>query len=173
LFGTTQNIWEGAVSGRAFVVRKETGDPLVADVATLRTGPFALMPPLVIVKLGQVLYGYEFHVAQVWNEVPPEEPVEDNTRGSPVSFALFPARFQAARVKLVRLSMAPPPNPVHQSPVAESVCLATGEVETSVRVERANSEARSPVNMSGMALGGEMNGLVKELGSVVNQFPVT
>jgi len=39
-----------------------TSDPLVADVATLRVGPFALMPPFVIVKLGQSLYGNEFHV---------------------------------------------------------------------------------------------------------------
>ena len=43
-------------------MRKRTRDPLVADVATLRTGPFALIPPFVIVRLGQSLYGNESHV---------------------------------------------------------------------------------------------------------------
>jgi len=145
LVGTTQKIWAGAVSGRAFVVRKETGDPFVADVATLRTGPFALIPPVVIVKLGQSLYGYEFHVAQVWNEEPAVEPVVDNTRGLPVSLALFPAGFHAVRVKFSRLSMALPPNPAHQSP--GSVGLAMGDVETDVNVARVNSDTKNWVNM--------------------------
>ena len=62
LHTTAQKIWAGVFSGGAFVVRKTTGDPLVADVATLRTGPLALIPPSVIVKLGQSLYGNESHV---------------------------------------------------------------------------------------------------------------
>lgn len=43
-------------------MRKRTGDPLAADIATLLPGPFASIPPLVIAKLGQLLYGYESHV---------------------------------------------------------------------------------------------------------------
>ena len=62
LHTTAQKIWAGVLSGGAFVVTKLTGDPLVADVATLRVGPFALIPPFVIVKLGQSLYGNESHV---------------------------------------------------------------------------------------------------------------
>jgi len=62
LHTTAQKIWAGVLSGRAFVVRKTTSDLSVADVATLRVGPFALIPPSVIVKLGQSLYGYESHV---------------------------------------------------------------------------------------------------------------
>jgi len=130
-------------------VIKRTGDPLVADVATLRVGPFALMPPFVIVKLGQSLYGNEFHVAQVWVDNPPVALIIDNTRGLPVSLALLPAGFHVARVNSPRLSMVSPPNPAHQSPTAGSVCLTTGNDETdAAEMARLNNGARSRVNMS-------------------------
>lgn len=59
---TAQNISAGTPWGGELVVRKRTGDPLVADTATLRPGPLASILPLVNVKLGQSLYGDEFHV---------------------------------------------------------------------------------------------------------------
>lgn len=55
LHTTAQKIWVGASRGGVFFVRKTTGDPLVADTATLSIGPFASIPPFVIVKLGQSL----------------------------------------------------------------------------------------------------------------------
>ena len=53
---------EQKLSGGTFAAMKRAGDPLVADVATLRMGPFASMPPFAIVRLGQSLYGNEFHI---------------------------------------------------------------------------------------------------------------
>ena len=50
-----QNISAGTPWGGELVVRNRTGDPLVADTATLRPGPLASIPPFVIVKLGQSL----------------------------------------------------------------------------------------------------------------------
>ena len=79
---------------------KKTSDPLVADVATLRVGPFTFMPP-------------GFHVA---------------------------------RVKFPRLSTVSPPNSAHQSPMAGSVCLMTGNGEADARMARPNNGTRSWVN---------------------------
>ena len=74
----------------------------------------------------------------------------DSTSGLPVSFALLPAGFHAARVKFSRLSTVFPPSPVHQSPTAVSVCLVTGKDEAgAVKMARFNSDARNWINMPG------------------------
>jgi len=45
--------------------------PIVMDVATFRTGPFALIPPFFVVEFGEPLYGNESHISAPSSVYPP------------------------------------------------------------------------------------------------------
>ena len=83
-------------------------------------------------------------VAKVWIDSPEDAPVLDSTSESPVSFALSPGGFHAAKEKFSRLSTVFPPGLVHQFPTAGSMCLMMRNDEAGViGLARPNGDARN------------------------------